>query len=117
MTWPNCLWVWEREDLGSVAKTLTSAALLQSRHRTKKALVTPGSGIGRVGANIPSLLPQIKGGIVLAPNPKEGDNANVRRLQEAYEGTALAFGLLSKLRCNTESEGLKQSGILLKAGL
>lgn len=115
MTGPNCLWGWEREDPGSIAKTLTSAALLQSRHRAEKALVAPGRGMGRVGANIPSLLPQMKGGIVLAPNPKEGGNANIKVLQEACEGTALAFGLLSKLSCNIGREGLKQGSILLRA--
>lgn len=87
---------------------------LQSRHRAKEALGVPGSGMGRVGANI-SLLPQMKRGIVVAPSPKEGDNANAKGLQEACEGTALAFGLLSKLRCNTESKGLKQSSILLRS--
>lgn len=88
---------------------------LQSRHRAKGALGVPGSGMRRVGANIPTLLPQMKGGIVVAPSPKEGSNANATGLQEACEGTALAFGVLSKLRCNTESKGLKQGSIFLRS--
>lgn len=39
------------EMLGSVAKAQASAALLRSRHRVGKALVVPGSGIGRAGDN------------------------------------------------------------------
>lgn len=91
--------------------TLTYAAL----HKAEKALVAPGRGMGRVGDNIPSLLPQMKREIVLAPNPKEGGSANVKGLQKACERTALAFGLLSKLKCNIGSEGLKQGSILLRA--
>lgn len=53
---------------------------IQSRHRAKEPLGAPGSGLGRVGANIPTLLPQMKGRIVLAPSPKEGGNANTKGL-------------------------------------